>query len=36
MGLFSGGKQSEKDKLRTQAENLISAAQIQATAAYTC
>jgi hypothetical protein len=35
MGLFTRGKQSEKDTLLAQAENLVNAAQIQATAAYT-
>lgn len=34
MGLFTRETQSEKDDLRVQAENLVSAAQIQATAAY--
>jgi hypothetical protein len=33
--LFSRRKRSENDDLRTQAENLVTAAQIQATAAYT-
>ncbi|MEZ4219068.1 MAG: hypothetical protein R3E88_21565 [Myxococcota bacterium] len=35
MGLFSRRKPDKNDGLRTQAENLVTAAQIQATAAYT-
>jgi fructose-1,6-bisphosphatase len=35
MGLFSRRKPDKNDGLRTQAENLVTAAEIQATAAYT-
>ena len=35
MGLFTRRKRTEKDGYRAQAENLVTAAQIQATAAYT-
>ena len=35
MGLLSRRKRRENDGLRAQAENLVAAAQIQATAAYT-
>jgi hypothetical protein len=35
MGLFSRRKRDRSDPLRTQAENLVAVAQIQATAAYT-